>query len=227
MIAFYFKKIYINKKETILVGQPKKIADKLLENFIFKTIDSSENSTMFEINRYTLNDDMMELSNVWTVLLRKDIEMLKYCVSKVGFASTSQFYSHPILSQPKMLGIDYVVYPNDADPVLVDDKLTFTNVNLVKVPNQKASLFTNNNLVPPITTDSYLFSENFYKNDPLNVSGLESLVLKYLNDEVINYTDIKPFLNIYKYMDYLEIQYYVPVLLLIIKDTLYNTYSVQ
>ena len=115
-------------------------------------------------------------------------------------------------SKPKTVKIEEEVKPEEEDEVL--KKVKFID------SDGKEYLF------PIIDKDNcYVFNKTLYQLQYGKLSPIEELVVQYLKKEVINKDKLFTFVEQYYNWSTIEQYYLIPVLMLLIKDYLYNTFK--
>lgn len=114
---FYFNKFYNYNKGTLLIpGIEKTLYDHKLIEFILKTnnITDHECISKLYINNY-YNDLFMKQPCLYNTLITKQIKDLSIVNKQYSFIGTEYFYNNPKLAQLGIIGIDYCLYPINAD----------------------------------------------------------------------------------------------------------------
>lgn len=234
----YFKSFFSNEFKIIMMpGQGKRIYDPFLQEMLvrsFTTWDAPELRQMRMLN--VDGDDNMKCRHLFSMIFTCDYDQMPLVSDEMGLVLAKQFIRDPMLEGVYHSGVDYVVYPKN--PVLtVDYELrpptkalapveilsapgrtrrlrdTIPNTNLPGLPTP----ITSTPLIHPVLVDSYyVFSEAFYQESE-GQSQLELAVSDYLKNKPLSNRMLMEFCEAYKSWGGLELFYYVPILLLLMR----------
>ncbi len=233
VIEYYFNTMFNSEKCILSIpGQDAILIDIMLQEFIFKIINSTDSHYISKISRNTVPDDMLRQTTIWDALLNRDIDMIKTCNRKMINVSTVSFGSNVKLRNISYLGIQYIVYPKSPDlGILTTGSKADGNpyLPIKEVPNSyRENKGIPENLIPVLDVEDefYVFTEAFYGGDDLDMSTLELATYMYLSQEKIPNKLIVDLIEDYKYWDRVQQFYFIPVLILILRDNIYGTRSV-
>lgn len=233
VIDYYFKTMYNSEKCLLSIpGQDTVIVDIMLQEFIFKIINSTDSTYIGKIHRNTVPDDAMTQPTLWTALLNRDIDILNSCNRKVVNVDTMLFTNNIRLRNISYLGIHYIAYPKTPDLNIMDNHSRASSgpiYTLKPVSNphrgNKGEVAT---LIPTFTPEDeyYVFTEAFYNKDRANISILETITLDFLEGKSIDNNLLAMLIDDYKYWDRVQQFYFLPVLLVLLRNSVLRTSSV-
>jgi hypothetical protein len=247
--SLYFSKFFDTETSTLVVpGQEFKLYDHRLIKFITKTNDVLEHpniSKMYINNAY--DNYYMNQDSILDLILKRDIIALPAIVKRHKFIDTSYFRNIPKLNNLLSIGIDYCLYPIDAnkktqynnspyyiDPT-TDDASPYTVYNHTVDANNNFILAnipvdtltgTKNTIHEVFLNNYYVVSENFYNyvNDQSaananSISFIEFNIYKFLNKEAISKKDLYVCIKSFESWDDITQFYLLPVLWHISKNS--------
>ena len=229
---YYLKTMYHSRLNTLAIpGQEDVTIDIMMQEFTYKVIDIKNNGIVNRINRLQVNDEVLSQPTILTALLKRDPDILKLCNREVTVYRTDRFISNVMLRTIVYLGIEKIVYPKTIDENLVemtDLETSFTEYTLESASNPyRSNKPTVPNLIPTldVTNPYYVFTEAFYNNDTVNMSILEFLTMEYLYDRELNKEQLMSVIDDCKYWDRVQQFYFIPIVILLIRDYVNNSFS--
>ena len=218
LIDYYFKNMYNPEKSIISLPTITGVTylDTMLTDFLYKLVGYTNFPNANKLNRF--DDTAIVDYSIYDMLLYKDLNRIDFLHRDMGFTYIPNSVSLPVMRHIGWLGIDWMVGElNGEEPV---DITVDIKVNTITKPSDYISPSNINT-----TEHNYLFSEFFYNQDTDNCSVLENLVLQYLKDEVVDQEKLSTLLSQYKYWETEEQFYYIPILMIMVKDVINNTFS--
>jgi hypothetical protein len=245
----YFSKFFDTETSTLVVpGQEYKLYDHRLIKFILKTNNVLEHpnfSKMYINNAY--DDYYMNQESILDLIFKRDMISLPTIAKKHKFISTAYFRNIPKLNNLLSIGINYCLYPIDAntktqynnrpsyidtttdnvEPYTIYNHTVDSNNNfiLANIPVQTLT-GTKNTIHEVFLNNYYVVSENFYNyvNDQsntnaLNISFIEFIIYKYLKKEAISKKDLYFCINSFQAWDDITQFYLLPVIWHISKNS--------
>lgn len=214
LIQYYF--LTFIRPDKNLIALPTRASvyiDTLLNDFIFKIIDVSSNSEISNVTRIDLDLSNEIKFSVWDAILSRNTDMLKRVTKNIDFKYTPFSVSNANMRHASYLGINFVAG-------LIEDPNCKVFVDYVQLGSDQP--FT-----PPVKTDdnNYVLSENFYTLKASECGILEQTLIQYMKGEVINAEQIETMLAEYHMWDTLDQFYLIPILIVLIKDTVNNTFT--
>lgn len=208
-ILDYYMEYMVNKEVNVIAAPTENsiYIDTLLNTFLSKIINYSDSLLYSKLNK--INIDTVCKNSIWDVLLKRDINLLKRVDKKVGFKFTPHTVSNPEVRHASYLGINFIT-----------DKID-TKLDITYSKNE----FTDTHEVPVVFDDNYVLSNSFYTQDIVNCTEFEKLVLQYLRGEVIDTDKLDKFLREYILWDREQQFYLLPILILLAKITVTNTFT--
>ncbi len=233
IIGNYYDMFFDNEYNTFIIPcQQEEIYEPYVTRFMEKISDTFDHLKVKSLKVMNMDEDLYwKQPEIFEVVRRRDIQLLKNSNVTMGLTFTSYFQDDPSFCGIKYAGFGQCVYPNNPRQVLTRNitpkfstPLIFTEVPIHTSEVQDgvySNLFqTESELVPfikEITTDDYyVFSESFYK-DTDGKSLLEILVMNYLKNEAIDPVVLFQLVNTIDYWGYIEQFYYTPFILILIK----------
>ena len=237
---FYFS-TFIQKHTSslLLPGLNVSVYDPLLADFIARTVDVST-ITNGKFYRHTLESTDLQRPSILSNLLTRTLPHPRMSESRYGFCRASALPMRSRLGTLSYTGIDYVLYP--LDPIrdhLSPNRGREPEILLLDVKNagnydvslKEIDVTSNNNQVSSkpllhelLINDSYVVSEGFYNYIAdhasfTEVSYIELMIYRFLNREAIAKEDLAVAIQDYKNWSLLHQFYLLPVMWLIIKDS--------
>lgn len=232
----YFRQFMSREFMTILVpGQQVSVYDHFLTQAVtsfFTTWDAPELRQIRKLN--ISGDEVMRAPTIWDALRARDKSLVMYSAKKAGLVSTRTFDRDPMLEGIYHSGIQYTVYPKDAEVSIDYALLPRTKVLADLVLEDPASPYINEPVPPagdlpygaaPLykmvgVDDYYVFSQAFYENAAEGQSKLERAVWDYLDGKAIDSKLLLALCKSYFTWPALERFYFVPVILMLIKASI-------
>ena len=185
--------------------------DQLINNFMFSILSVHDFPKMSNMARLKHIDGVV---SIWDALLKRDIKLLDVCnigltyaIADIGYSLSTKLISY--------LGIEFAITdrPNMA----------------ILTPSMKTNPLASRKVVTsPISNPDgkYILSSNFYNQTPGTIyTDMETLVIEYLRGEIPNVALLDNVIADYKYWTYEDQYMILPMLLIVIKSLMNNTYS--
>jgi len=212
-IAKQYIKLFLDSN-TKLFRLPTTIStyvDQLVGNAVLKLVSVSEVPEVANVNR---SDKEVNSVTIWDALLTRDVTLLDAANYNINYSmhTTARVASSKLLSY---LGVQYIM----------------TDVANAPISNPAATvnpLAARKVVTDPISgaRDGYIFSKSFYVQDTsVPLTDFETIVMEYLRGEIPNRTIATNLLTEYEYWSTEDQYLLLPILLLIIKTLVSNTYS--
>ena len=238
LINHYFRWFFSKEFNTVCIpGQSVRIYDHWLVSFLSSILNTNENEHLRYMRILNCDDDyFLREPTLWDALLTNDSTALQTGIVKTGFVTAKSFSSNAMMEGVRFSGIQYVVYPKDHTPVYdsINNNLRFhkelATLELEKVPTRGGDLSSiiydqtidisgqSIKVINSVTADDYyVLSENFYSNYP-NQSLLEVMTRNYFQGERNDPVVLLKLVNNYANWGALERFYYIPILLVLIKN---------
>ena len=213
IIEYYFKLMVNSNKNLIMVPTNTGVyLDMFINEFMFKIIDTTDIPPTVKVSRLTYNHNVR--FNVLDAILERDKAKVKLANKNIGFINTPYIGGYPTTRALGYLNIDYIVD--------IFDESTRVDIDVIN------NFFTrDDDYVDVVSNDTtnYIFSDEFYALDRTNCKLFEQAVIDYLNGSLIEMDVLKGFIESYQQWDILDQFYKLPILLVMIKDQIANTYS--
>ena len=231
IINNYFEMMFNSERAILSIpGQDYTIIDTMLQEFIFKIINSTDSIYISRIARNTLPDDIMRQSTILDAFIHRDFDILRSCNRKIKYMNVRSFENNIRLRNIAYLGIEYVAYPDTPDTNLMSTKVNETSCYTLKdVTNPyRVNKGLVDNLMPDIdkVENYYILSKAFYEDDRANMTKFETIAMQYIIREHISNDAIVELIDDYKYWDRVQQFYFIPLLILILRDTISKTSNI-
>ena len=222
----------------LLPNKSYKLYDPLLVDFIMQTVELSHEYNKLSLFNYS-DEPAIKQPTILTALIKRDKQLLTILNKQQIFTPARNLSNKARLGTLVAAGINYVLYPINAtekykinnatttfDPLagaityLTPENYTGYNINIMTTTGTKP-------LFPILgINNTYIVSNAFYSYaiDPslpesLNISYIELIIYRFLNNEAISKKDLVIAIQNYEQWDSITQLYYLPILWLIIKNT--------
>lgn len=216
VIDYYFRYFVNYEKNVIALKTSASIyVDTLLTDFIFKVINQSDNLIMNKLNYVAIDFRDKIPYTIWDVIINRNTKLLKLCTKNLGFKYSPSGCGDIIQRNMHYIGINFIV-----------DKLSSVgselDIPIVDISTEKTSDFR-----PPINKDrqSYVVSEDVYELSNNCVGLLDKVLIDYLECKLLKSEELEVLINQYTMWDTREQFYLIPILIVLIKDAINNTFQ--
>lgn len=228
IINYYLDKFLSLKYMTITLPLREGVYDYFLVDFLMKIIDSHDNINTLNIKQPPMdNDPYIKQPQFWKHMLLKTTDF-EHSNRNMGLVSKRAFNRNSYLHGAYFYNIEYRVYPvSPKDIMTIKAKIISmssylsedTEYTLTNEPSNVHTLTEGDiQIIHPISIDdSYVLSDNFYENKE-GMSLLERCTNDYLRNNALKSDDLKVLLSKYKTWRDLEQFYYIPLLIVLIKE---------
>lgn len=247
-MKFYFDSFFnVHFSTIVMPGQADAMYDPLLIKFLLRIVNTNIHPNIRKLSAYSHGSDVyLDQSCVWDVLLSRDLNALYLSNKKYKFVSSYNLSSVSRLASLKVVGLNNVIYPMDANVPL---QLTSTGLiqPTITSPYQDLVAVTNHNVSEPViytavknhltnlteqklllhtlfSQDYYVLSKNFYDHvaSPTDITAsslsfVEHIVYKFMNRLAIAPEDLVIALQDYPKWPIIHQVYLLPVMWLILK----------
>ena len=216
----YYYKTMFNPAKNIISLPTNSISssiylDTLLNEFNYKLNGYTGYPNANKIVRFNVTD--ITDYSIFDLLFDRDIDKLSFVRRNLGFKYVPSSVSYPSMRHISWLGINYITQELDNGMLPQDYSNDLLENTLTRPPDY---------VEPVVLTDTdYVFSDNFYNEDTVNMSILERLIYAYLNNETIITSELDILLKQYRHWEMDEQYYYIPMLILLLKYKMNNIYS--
>ena len=241
LVGQFFNEFYSRDFATIIVpDQTLPTYDPFLTKALLDWVSTDEHPFVQKVKRLNVySEPIMNTPTVWDALSKMSRTVLPAVARKMGLVNVINFYSPGEYGGVYYSGIQRVIYPiegrTDADRGHGTASLT-TGTNLqpgryrwgelyrrelaTTLPGHVYRPSTTNDLatIQSVTSlDTYLFTENFYKNKGPFGSVLEKLTADAINNRAIDGESLKNVAESVEHWATLERFYFIPVLIALLK----------
>lgn len=215
----YYLDKFINTSKSV-ISLPTKSSiyvDTMLNNFLYKIINLTEDTRTSKLQNVVLDDSSDKIFTVFDVILKRDKKLIKRAIKDIGFKYRAHSLNVIVNRNMNYLGINFFA-----------SELKEQNNDVYKIPEDiiDISLPKEKDYSDPIdlTNRKYVFSNNFYTESRGNLSIIEKLTYDYLEGNVLNIEDINKLVNEYMSWETIDQFYLIPILMVLIKDSLANSF---
>lgn len=236
LTGYYFSRYFDDEYQTLtLPGQLRATYDPFLVKAIasYFTTDVAK-----EMNRLRIlnigNQPSADIVTVWDALLNPHVSYLRIMEPKMGLAYAATFPAAVLMNSIRYTGITYLVYPVENKAALdntehlaiasSNDGITVSATNnLLAINEVRDEMFAGTpmallNLIPSVNMgDNYILSEHFYKNTA-GMTVLEACVRRHISGEPVDPMALKALLSTVYFWTELEKFYFIPMLLIMVKQ---------
>ena len=235
LINYYIDMFLDNELYSILVPNNTDVTyDPIITNIFKSCVSVTDNRKLLGVRLLNHNDILSFYSHsVMTALFNQEARYISVGWKRIGIASVATFNNRPQLNTLHYSGINYIVYPIDINNYekvgfIYNEKSIESTyqrdieavLNNPYVCNKVDNYTVTPNIYSVTVDDYYIFSEAFYKRIPGQLSKLESLVYDYIEKREIDFSVLHTLIIECTQWPLLERFYYIPILMLIAKNTL-------
>lgn len=217
IIDYYFRTFINYDKNVIAVPTEVSIyTDLYLNRFLESILDQTDHEVMSRLQNlsFEIGPDS-KIYTIWDVILQRDINLLKIVKHNLDFRFNPYTLSNYVTRQMNYLGVDFMVKE-------VDDN------HDIKIPYRDISSNREEDYQEPLSENKkgyYVLSEAFYKRDLVNCGYFEKLVMKYLNQEIVNSSELDKPLVEYTSWSTRDQFYLIPILIVLVRDAINHTFK--
>lgn len=229
MISFYFNK-FIDAETNYLalnarlphnngIGVVKPIEkapiiDEYLMRFIRSTIDVNEdfNYSKMCYNHYVVNYEQ----TFYDALLERDTTLLEDCVNQMEHHPPVFTGSSPLTRNVYFLDVGLITVPKGT---MVTQYIGYGLSENLFFSEEGTPLHGKN------LRGYYIFSSDFYHQQESTMCPIERLVYRYIKGDILNISDIAPFLEGYRKWSTYEQYYILPILIFLLRTLTSKTFS--
>lgn len=242
LLAVYMAEFFSFEEQTLLVPDQLQVTyDPFLTQSLVDWVATEEHPYIGKIKLPNVKGDRVMIQpTIWDCIRQMDDDLLPVITQRVGLADKTQWRNWPAYSGVYFTKIDKVVYPRiertdvdaDHDNQCLDPAANDLNAGQNRFSGM-SRLFSTTTLdgfelptpgtdalpdILPVTHDDYyVFTEGFYRRQPVPATNLERLVLAAIKGEAINREDLLRIAKKAMTWPNLERFYYVPVVLAVLK----------
>lgn len=223
----YFRKYYSARFNTMILPYDDfYIYDHFLAKCIQRWFSSRDHPELVKFKLYAVEHirGLKDLESIFDLIEHQTLFNFPTLFNKVGLLSSSQAKVNPRIDQIYYSGIDKIIYPMNGDYIL---KLRDRTNSLYGPLPTTAGLSTGDNyqevfmgkdLLPNIDlSESYIFSESFYKEEFSDCSQMELLVYRYLDRNLLEVPVLDRLIETWHSWGSLQQFYLTPILICLMK----------
>ena len=226
----------------IIPGQDYNIFDKVMNDFLTKTINRSVYDT-FYTHDYSNYQQGYSTETILDAIINRTLPSsdIRY-TRKVKFNSVTAYFNRASMMSPGFSNMHYISMPDtNRDRFTLDVEPTIGESDAIDIRNERnyndggqfvsiiidgdGTTVIKPNLPKLLEDDFYIVTPMFYqylndKKASSDLSGFEILLYRYLNNEDVAIKDIVNLINGWEEWSYLHKYYILPVIWVIIKNVL-------
>lgn len=246
LVQNYFIWFFSRELGTLLIPGQEGIRcyDHFVTGALLGILETGDDPAIRNIRRMNVDDDNnLRKPQLFDALLKADQSLLRLANRDMGLVSVRTFAYDPMLDGVRYSGFHYVVYPSNptVGPDDYANKLDWgkftgfrdmqdpasstpgTNLQQILYADEMVLGELTRRLIKPVSVyGSYVFSHDFYNATP-DQSVLELLTNQYLKGEPVDPKVLLELTATYLNWGGLERFYYIPVLLILIKNIIRTT----
>lgn len=213
----YYLRTFLNYDKNI-IALPTEMSiytDLYLNKFINAIIDQSDHELTARLSPPAFSTGQDAIYTIWDLILYRDVKMFKTIKKYLDFRYNPYTYHAYLNRQINYMGVNFMV-----------NEITDGSKN-IDIPYKDISSSRDEGYEEPIAIrdKTYVLSECFYNQDILNCGYLEQMLFKYLHREIINSEDLnKPILEYTSWSTRNQF-YLIPILMVLIRDAINNTFK--
>jgi hypothetical protein len=217
-IIDYYLDSFINKEKNVLVPTTSTslYVDTLLMDFLLKIIDTDDHNDISKLLVIDKNFNSDIKYTLWDLIIDRNIDLIKRVNKNIDFKYYPYISTRPELIELSYMGVNFI-----ADLIGTTDTVAEPPYVDISIEQPEDYVSTVNN-----TIGTYVLSEAFYKLDKENCSNIENLLIDYLNNgTIINIAQLEKLMDSYQTWSTKEQYYLIPILIVLIKDSIINTFK--
>ena len=217
IIDYYLKK-FTNRKETSGVMHLPTVmgelaVDTYLEQFVFKTMSTEDNIKLRDLTRiYIPEEDGIDYT-IYDLILDRKVNNWPMVARDIGwnyinYANNTYTTSRNLI----YMGVQYTIQKNGKVTLRVVPNITDDRPNDYEEPIVRTE------------KNTYVFGEYFYRREAEHCGILEKAVLRFIKGDTVDGEVLAKMLREYHYWNIEEQYYGLPILLVLLKDYINNSY---
>lgn len=227
LLKLYFRTFFVRYHETCLIpNQSLYTYDHFLAKYISRTFTSRDTPDMVNYRVYSTDEmPVFDTVSFWDALSERDPHLLKESFKQAATMVLSSFTPIPIFAQIRFSGLHGIVVPstvsyNNEIYSLQNDNIGILGKRLIIQPTVSKTPYKSINGKPLINQvfpdKGYVFSPDFWHDNPDGMSHLEVQTMNYFQDEQLQGDILLELIEDVSNWGELEKYYYVPVLMCLI-----------
>lgn len=223
LAKIYLAENYSHQHSTLLVpAQESPTYDPYVVQCVLDLFDHDVHPLMSKIRNLNVDGKQArDYTDIYTVLLNGDLDMLPMCFKEAGAIGASKWSSNYSISSIRLSMIPMVVYP------VASNQGADRYYNHIETGDDAAepllwgALGTSDidgaAAVDELDGRAYVFPSEFYDQTQESRAKLSQLTMDYLNDKPLDITDLLDLTNQCKSWGAVAKFYYVPILVILVK----------
>lgn len=209
---------YSNEFRTILVPNGMvPTYDPFLTRMIVNVFNKDQYPLIKKIDLLNIDDNNLNYyTDIWTVLLKRELYMLRTCFDEYYLVNSKQLNGNPFLQTAYYAGIKMIVIPKP-EGNLADERIGISGIvtgGMLIAADIPTVGFT---LPSMVNTNNYVFNQDFFHNTKsTEMTDIEYMVRDYLNDRALNWSKLTKAIADRHTWTRIQRFYAVPVLLLLL-----------
>lgn len=219
MVDHYFRH-FLNRERNLLVPPCKDIIilDTLLTSFVLSILNVDDHNDVPSIQRLDVDLSETVEYSIWDVISRRNVNLLPRVTSKIGYKFIARNMADPVTRNISYLRINFLAAGLAAGEMPIEPAY-----KAIGLPTSKD--YEKPTGVKPEPDVYYVLSQAFYESTPDGYGLIERVLLDYLNEKYINYDDLFKLISQYPMWTTLEQYQLIPILMVLVKDAIANTFK--
>ena len=187
--------------------------DTYLEQFVFKTMSTEDNIKLRDLTRiYIPEEDGIDYT-IYDLILDRKVNNWPMVARDIGwnyinYANNTYTTSRNLI----YMGVQYTIQKNGKVTLRVVPNITDDRPNDYEEPIVRTE------------KNTYVFGEYFYRREAEHCGILEKAVLRFIKGDTVDGEVLAKMLREYHYWNIEEQYYGIPILLVLLKDYINNSY---
>lgn len=218
IIDYYYRTFFNYEKNLIALPTTASIyVDLYLTKFLEAITNEEDHELISRLTSLSFSiGSEARFYTIWDVILTRDLKLMKVIKQNINFRYTPFGLNEYLNKKMNYLGVNFLA------------KEITDNFNIA-IPYKDITAPRSEDYQDPINEENirgyYVLSENFYKQDIPTCGYLEKMLYKYLNQEIINSDELDKPLSEYPCWSTKDQFYLIPILIVLVKDAINNTFK--
>lgn len=218
-ILDYYTNKFITKEKYIhaIPTHTSLYVDTMLTDMLFKIVNRDENELLSKLN--ILDNDIGKALGVtiFDAILKRDKKILLRCEKDIDFKYTPYTFYDLLNKKMSIYSISFL-----ANKIYSPNEIASINVIENELQNKRPNEYQN-----PISMHNkhYVMTEAFYNDDKANMGYVERLTMDYLEGKILDSNQVKKMVDEYIYWTTRDQYYLIPIILVLLKDCIANTFK--
>lgn len=210
---YYFDKFLNTNKNVIALPTITSIyVDTMLTDFLFKIINVSEDTRLSKLNFLVLDDAKERPFTIWDVIIKRNPKLMKRVEKNITFQYKHYSINQAASRNMNYLGVNFFATKSNN----YDLPNTIVDIHLERPDKYEHPIDVNNR--------KYVLSDHFYTQDFGNLSPIEKALWDWIDGKVVVFDELESLLDNYMYWDTIDQFYLIPIIFVLTRDAIINTF---